>query len=184
MLEPLFQFVDKFVTDFSWKRLAIFFSFLGLVVLTFILYEWQTASNELSRYERATNILLKIEPLLKSKNSDIVETSKELVSNLKMVIEQKDIFSNLEVSVNPLVSQIFFGLLPWVIIVIISIPSEIAKNKSEAINMIIGFFIVIFFIGVLISFIPIEWNDWLRYGAVQLFNLILIVLLSWFGNKS
>ena len=123
MLEPLFQFVEKFVTDFSWKRLAIFFSFLGLVVLTFILYEWQTASNELNRYERATSILLQIEPLLDSKNSVVVETSKELVDNLKLVIKQKDIFSSLEVSINPIISQIFFGLLPWIVIVIILLPS-------------------------------------------------------------
>ncbi|ABV67582.1 hypothetical protein Abu_1326 [Aliarcobacter butzleri RM4018] len=184
MLEPLFQFVEKFVTDFSWKRLAIFFSFLGLVVLTFILYEWQTASNELNRYERATSILLQIEPLLDSKNSVVVETSKELVANLKLVIKQKDIFSSLEVSINPIISQIFFGLLPWIIIVIILIPSEIVKDKREAMNMIGGFFILLLFLGILISFIPIEWNNWLRYGGVQLFNLILIILLSWVGNKS
>ena len=184
MLEPLFQFIEKFVTDFSWKRLTIFFSFLGLLVITFILYEWQTASNELNRYERATNILLKIEPLLNSNNSDMVAISKELVTNLRLVVKQKDIFSNIELSVNPIISQVFLGLLPWIIMFIIIIPSEIDKDKSEASNMIGGFFVIIFFIGLLISFIPTEWSNWLRYGAVQLFNFILIILLAWFGNKS
>ncbi len=185
LLEPLFQFVEKFITDFSWKRLAIFFSFLGLLVLTFVLYEWQTSSYELSRYEKATSILLQIEPLLDSKNSDVVEASKKLVINLTSVIEKKDIFSNLEISISPKVSQIFFGLLPWIIIVIILIPSEVVKgNKNDAANMFGGFAIVIFFLGLLISFIPVEWNNWIRYGGVQLINLALIILLAWFGNKT
>lgn len=85
MLDPVFQFAEKFITDFSWRRLALFFSFIALLALTLVVYEWQTATFELSKYERAAALLQELETLSKSDNKDINIAVKEITKGVNEI---------------------------------------------------------------------------------------------------
>ena len=143
MLEPVFQFIEKFVTDFSWRRLTIVFSFLSIIAASFFLYEWQTSTNELARYERSTQVLKELNTLISSENGEISESAKIINSRIQEVVRKDDITSKLELAVSPEFAQIFFAILPWLLIALILIPSAF-KNKDEPLNMLLGFIMFIF----------------------------------------
>jgi hypothetical protein len=77
MLQPFFDFVEKFATDFSWKRLVISISLVLLVGAVFFLFESQTATYQLSKYERAVFILEKLESLSHSSDEE-----KKVIKNI------------------------------------------------------------------------------------------------------
>jgi hypothetical protein len=52
MIQPFFDFMEKFATDFSWRRLIIFFTLIVIIGFLFFFYESQTFNNELTTYER------------------------------------------------------------------------------------------------------------------------------------
>lgn len=182
MLEPVFQFIEKFVTDFSWRRLTIVFSFLSIIAASFFLYEWQTSTNELARYERSTQVLKELDVLISSGNEEISESAKIINSRLQEVVRKDDITSKLELSVSPEFAQIFFAILPWLLMALILIPNAF-KNNDEPLNMLLGFIMFVFFVGFLAYFIPTDWSKLARYGGAQLFNIILIAFLARWGNK-
>jgi hypothetical protein len=41
MLQPVFDFIEKFATDFSWKRLIIVFSLVFIIGFVYFLFETQ-----------------------------------------------------------------------------------------------------------------------------------------------
>ncbi len=123
MLDPVFQFIEKFVTDFSWRRLTIVFSILSILTAAFFLYEWQTSTNELARYERSTQVLKELNALINSENEEINESAKIINSRIQEVVKKDDITSKLELSVSSEFAQIFFAILPWLLIALILIPS-------------------------------------------------------------
>jgi hypothetical protein len=182
MLEPVFQFIEKFVTDFSWRRLTIVFSFISIIAASFVLYEWQTSAYELARYERSTLVLKELDSLISSENREIRESAKIINSKIQEVVRKEDITSKLELSVSPEFAQIFFAILPWLLIALILIPNAF-KNKEEPVNMLIGFIMFIFIVGFLAYFIPTDWSKLARYGGAQLFNIVVLALLARWGNR-
>ena len=183
MLEPIFQFAEKFITDFSWRRLTIFFSLIGLIALSLILYEWQTATTELTRYERSTTLLEKLDVLVSSSNKETVELSKLLIRNLNDVVKKENLASKLEVSTSPELAQSFFAILPWILFFLLYLPSSIKNDKKDTHNTITGFILIVSIIGLVAYFIPSDWNKWIRYGGIQLINLFLFIFFAYIGQK-
>lgn len=95
MLQPFFDFVEKFATDFTWKRLVILISLVMLVGVALFLYEAQTATTQLSKYERTVAIIEKL-GALKSDNEEE-----------KVVI--KNIYSGLSAITNPTSNPVAFS---------------------------------------------------------------------------
>jgi len=61
MIQPFFDFIEKFATDFSWRRLIILFSLIFILGFVYFLYESQTATSQLSKYERSIEIIKQAE---------------------------------------------------------------------------------------------------------------------------
>jgi hypothetical protein len=183
LTEPIFQFAEKFVTDFSLRRIVIFFSFIFLILLSFTLYEWQTASFELSRYERSVKLLTNLDILVNSTNQDIKISANKIILNLTKVIDKDDITSKFEIIASPELTQSFFATLPWILILLIILPDSIKKKEEDISHIIIGFIIILLFIGLIAYFIPTDWDKWLRFGGMQGINLIFMSILAYYGNK-
>ena len=179
----MFQFVEKFITDFSWRRLTIFIGILILLASSIMLYEWQTATNELSRYERSVVLLQELDNLIDSKHPEITEVSKTIISRLKTVVENDNFISTLNVSVSPEVSQAFFSASPWLLFFLIMLPSVLKGKDKDAGNILLGFGLFAIIAAVLAYFIPINLNNWIRFGVPQFFNTSLIIYFTIKGDE-
>jgi len=184
MLEPTFQFIEKFITDFSWRRITIFFGIVLLLASTFIMYEWQTATSELTRYERTTELLQKLDKLGDSKNPKIIELSKTIITGLNKVIQNKNPSVSFEFSASLKTAQIFYALLPWLLFSLIVIILAMRGKQDDANDILLGFGIVAVFVGIVSYFIPSDLDGWLRYGAPQFLNILIIMYFIKKGQNS
>lgn len=154
-----------------------------LVAISFMLYEWHTSSTELSKYERSTELLKTLEPLVGSKAPEISDSAKSIVLAINDIVGKSDITSSLEFSLSPQLAQSFFAMLPWIVFFILYIPIAVKDGKGEAYNAVVGFSIIICIVGSLAYFIPTEWSKWVRYGGVQAINFIIFMFFAYIGNK-
>jgi len=46
MIQPFFDFIEKFATDFSWRRLIILFSLIFILGFVYFLYQSPTATSQ------------------------------------------------------------------------------------------------------------------------------------------
>jgi predicted PurR-regulated permease PerM len=184
MLEPVFQFLEKFVTDFSWKRLALFLSFLSLIVFVVVAYEWYTSSYELTKYQTAVAILKELEPLVKSGSMEISEPAKHISSNILEAVQNRGIANAVELTFSPRTSQAIFAGLPWLLFLFLFVPSLIKKEKEDVYNGIIGCVFFGFIAAGIAALVPTDWSNWLRYGLPHAVTLILLAVAAYFGNKS
>lgn len=183
MLEPVFQFVEKFVTDFSWKRLILFFSFLSLILSVFVAYEWYTSSYELKKYESAVGILKELDPLVRSGTPEVSEAAKNIISKISVVVNQEGYASALELTFSPRISQAIFSGLPWLIFLLLYLPSAIKNSKQDAYHAVIGMSIIAMIAAFIGALFPEDWNNWLRYGVPQAINIAVLFILAHIGNK-
>jgi hypothetical protein len=76
MLQPVFDFIEKFATDFSWKRLIIFFSIILILGFIYFIYESQTANSQLTKYERTIDLVKKFDSI----NTENSQTKKSYLT--------------------------------------------------------------------------------------------------------
>ncbi len=184
MLDPVFQFLEKFVTDFSWKRLALFFSFLSLVIFVVVAYEWYTSSYELTKYKAAVEILKELEPLIKSEHMEISEPAKSISSNILKAVQNQGIANAVELTFSPRISQAIFAGLPWLLFLLLYLPSAVKEGQGEAVNATIGFAIFCAIAAVVGAAIPTDLNNWIRYGIPQAVSFVLFGIAAYYGNRS
>lgn len=182
MLQPFFDFVEKLATDFTWKRLVILISFGMLVGLALFLYEAQTATTQLSKYERTVAIIEKLGAL----NPDNEEE--------KAVI--KNIYSGLSTITTPASNPVAFGTnmsielkqallaaAPWLLLCLFFIPGYFKENKDAA-SVVVGTIVLALIMGMGGYFMPIEWSSWIGFGLYPIgANLFIFILLMWHGNR-
>lgn len=182
MLQPLFDFVEKFATDFSWKRLVIFISLVLIVGAIFFLYEAQTATNQLSKYERTVVILEKLESLNRNNNEEN-EVIKNIYSGLTDITEPSMSPGNFTTSIPVEIKQALLGASPWLLFCLFFIPSYFKGNK-DAPSIIGGTLLLAFFMGLGGYFIPTHWSPWIAFGIYPFgVNLLIFLLFAWLGNR-
>ncbi len=57
---------------------------------------------------------------------------------MRGIIEKDDITSKLEISASPELAQVFFAILPWILMALILVPAA-AKNDKNPLHMTLGF---------------------------------------------
>jgi hypothetical protein len=181
MLQPFFDFVEKFATDFTWKRLVILISLVMLVGLAFFLYEAQTATSQLSKYERTVAIIEKLGTLTPDNEQE------------KVVI--KNIYSGLSTITNPTLNPVAFSTnisielkqallaaAPWLLLCLFFIPGYSKEIKDSAV--VCGTIVLALIMGMGGYFMPIEWGSWIGFGLYPIGgNLLIFILLTRYGNR-
>lgn len=183
MLEPTSQFIEKFIADFSWRRLTVLLGIVLLFVSIFIVYEWQTATSELTRYERTTELLQKLDKLGESNNSEIIKLSKSIIINLHKVIQNKGPNITLEFSVSQKSAQTLYAMLPWLFFILIVIMFAMRGGQDNVSSILLGFGVITMFVGLISYFIPIDSNGWARYGVPQFLNMLILIYFVKKGKK-
>lgn len=182
MFQPIVDVMEKFATDFTWKRLIIFLSFIILIVFAFLFYESQTSTNQLSKYERTVVLLEKLNSLKQDNNQ-----TKTIITH---------IYSGLENITNPLSDSVSFSLdisrelkqglfssLPWILVILISLPG-VLRGEKDSRNLAVGSTILGIIIGFIGYFIPLEWSPMIGLALYPiLINILTFAILIAMGSK-
>jgi len=182
MLEPVFNFIEKLSTDFSWKRLVIIMGLVSLIGAVLFLYESQTATSQLSKYERTVKIIENLEKL-KIDNQESKKIKENIYSGLADVTDPK---SNLafDTTVPIEIKQALLAAAPWLIFSLFFIPGYF-KGNEDAPNIVGGTIALAFIVGIGGYFIPPSWGAWIGFGLYPFgINLLLFAFLMIHGNKT
>lgn len=182
MLQPVFDFIEKFATDFNWRRVVIFISIIFFTVVCFYLYEDLTATYELKKYERTVSILKGLEGLEVSSPAE-----KRVVNNILAGLSgitsgessgfQIDIFKNESLKLALLSSA------PWLLFALVFFPGWLRGDKDSR-NSVVGSLLFAAIIGGIGYSLPEDWPNWLRiFGYAVCFNLIVGTFLVKYGNR-
>nr|WP_321460145.1 hypothetical protein [uncultured Vibrio sp.] len=183
MVQPIFDFIEKFATDFSWRRLVIFFSLLVLIGFSFFFYESQTFNNQLSAYERAVTLLEKTSKL-KHEDPLAQNVIKNIHSGLVDITERSSLDSGLDVTVSKEFKQALAGGALWAIAALAFLPSVLSGNRNDDHHAVIGCVIFALITGTGGYFLPTDWSAWVVYGLYPVgLNLLLFIVLALIGNR-
>ncbi len=182
MLQPVFDFIEKFSTDFTWKRLVIFMSLIVILIVIFLLYESQTATNQLSKYERSLSILKEVE-ILKFSDSESKEIKNNILKGLKTItnIENTSIYLGTKLSIE--LKQALLAASPWLLFCLFFIPAYLRKD-TDASSIVGGTLALALIMGLGGYFIPPSWGSWIGFGLFPFgINLLIFFILMHYGNR-
>jgi len=183
MFQPLVDVMEKFITDFSWKRIIILLGFLSLVIFAFIFYEAQTSTSQLSKYERTVVLLEKLD-VLNQNNS----YSKNIVKKIYIGLENinNPISNTLTFSLNlpREIKQVLLASIPWVLFSIVFLPGFI-RGDEESRNIFGGLLVILFLVGFGGYVIPASWGSIIGYILYPLIiNFLIFVFLIRHGKNT
>jgi hypothetical protein len=182
MLQPFFDFIEKFATDFTWKRLVILISLVTVAGAILFLYEAQTATSQLSKYERTVGIIEKLETL-KLENNDSKKVINNIYSGLAEITEPQSNPATFSTNFSVEVKQALLAAVPWLLFCLFFIPGYF-KGNEDAPSIVGGTLTLAFIMGIGGYFIPVNWGSWVGFGLYPFgVNLLIFILLMWYGNK-
>ena len=181
MLDAAFQFVEKIITDFSWKRILIYLFFVASVMGAIVGYETYTRNFELTRLEKTTNLLKSIESLSNSEVKEVKELTSKIILRLNSITSKQE--SSDKDTYSPSLIQAIAGASPWLLFLLIYAPIAVRRKEKDWEYGVLGLTIISTIVAVLAYVIPPSYSGWIRYGAVQLANVLVLAIFSYIGNK-
>lgn len=178
MLQPIFDFVEKLASDFSWKKIVILVCLMFVISLSWFAYEAQTATNQLAKYERTVAKLEKLETLTlnDAKSKKVAENIYGGLDSVTKASEYQLSFIN-ELSLEA--RQALLSASPWVLFTLFFIPGAL-RGDAQARNSIWALVFISLLMGGIGYFVPTKWGTWLYpLGG----NFLFLVVLAWFGNR-
>jgi hypothetical protein len=183
MLQPIFDWIEKFATDFTWKRLVIFLSFLALLGGSLAIYEQLTGTFELRKYEKAVGLLERLQSVQPGDPS-AERVKANIYQGLVSLTSKPEQTGSIEISFGgPLKQAIAAGAI-WFVIAMFFLPGMF-RGDVESRNALIG----LTAFGTLVGFggymLPQSLPDWALYGLYPVgLNLLLVLLLAFIGNRT
>jgi len=179
MIESIVDYLEKFVTQFSWRRSIITLLTIFGICFFFWLFDQYTGYFKLRQYEKSVEILEKLASL---SNDNDIKNNKELLSIYNGLIRNLDEFNNKRYF------DIYFskGLIwiftikilpvyaPWVIILFIHYLSP-KKKKINYKIFLFGIFFIASLLALIGYFIP-TFNNYL-YLNYLIYPLISFLVM-------
>lgn len=163
------EFLDRTIIDPSPRRLVIVLSTLLICILLAISYEITTASLTIEKHSKSINILKDLDTLISSKNKEISETSKVILSNI-----QKDLITKpQENSDNSRLVLPLIMAIPWLIAAIFSI-IEARKKQPDWEYGLLGCVVLTAIFGGTSYFVPTDLHWFFRYICIPLFTFTIV----------
>lgn len=183
MLQPFFDFVEKFATDFSWRRLIILFSLVVLIGFLYYMFEYQTATSQLSKYERSIAILNNMQSI-ESDNYQAKIILENIRKGLIDITAKNTTELGIQISIRREFKQAIFAAAPWGLMAIFFIPSLVKRTRDDAASIVGGCLFIAFLIGLVGYFLPITWSGWIVFALYPIgINLSLFVLFAKMGGR-
>lgn len=179
MLQPIFEYFEKLIEQFTWKRLLFTFIMLFTVCSFLVVYENYTGHFKLSRIESTINVLSKGTAL----PDHITEESKAAFSKvLKASSAELQEFAEgnaTPFSIHPNVLKGLAALAPWAILL-----SLFVLIGSEDNRMVTGGILMVAIPFSLIgAFLPNFEHTWLNYWVYPIVHCAIVMFFIMLRHK-
>ena len=179
MLQPFFDFIERWIYDFTWKRPIIVLVLILAIVGFFYLWESKTATFELQKLERATAMLSQLSKLEIEDKKQLI-LGERIVDSLLRLTDPKASEFRFTTELSERWVQALYGGALWFLLALVFVRDLVAGKEGTSASFF-GCIIMSFLIGSAAYFVPIYWPKWI-FPVV--FNAILFTFLIWYGQRS
>ncbi|MCG3727392.1 hypothetical protein [Vibrio cincinnatiensis] len=181
MLEPVFDFLEKLISDFSLKRLFTTLFMLLLLFLMVYLYESVTGYFEYQKVLRSLDLVEKTleisEKLNQSDNPAMRTLYEHTLGRINAFIAPDE--EKLLSSTNTM--KVLFASLPWFLLIL----ALIFKNnvQYEKVSVVGGVIFVAIPFVVIGYFLPTFEQSWINYFIYPWFSFFLVLVVIILRSK-
>jgi len=182
MLEPVIQFFERLISDFSWRRLFLLAAVLGLAIATLWAYESYTAALHLARTEKELTLL---ERLVALGEKPAVTTDPKLSSiyqNLQAQLSESTAISTEPLLLSPEATKALAAASAWFVLAILVILAGRSRNVPAFTSATaVGMLVLATPFVVLAAFLPTFKAAWVNYFLYPVGHVALVVaaILLW-----
>lgn len=192
MLAPIFDFFDKLIDNFTWRRLIVVGLVFYIAIICFVKYENYTQAFFLAKTQKQVLLLDKLSklsevPVIKSdkKLLNIYENiQNELIKSTSLDLSGEDItsldvFSSIHMDS---VKKFLASFTAWCILTFIIFLSHLSSIKSGGTSTfsgatVVGMLTIAIPLSVLAAFIPTFDADWINYFVYPVGSISLVVAI-------
>lgn len=161
----IIDFIDKTITEFSAKRVAILFGVLALGVIAIVSYELTTSQFRLEKYQKASELLATLGPLLESSNESVRLSAQEMATDVKaMLLKEITAQSGLNPDEHRKALVILMSV-PWIIFSFVGIVGLFQGVKDWAYSLL-GCLFLAFVFGFASYYVPPNLHWFYRYLVI------------------
>ena len=181
MLKPLFDFLEKLVNEFSWRRLVFFVCLLVVVGGGVWIFESYTGYFRLARIEKEIALLAKMRDLSSDEIIRRDEGLQIIYDNARLDLKEFGIDRSV---VNPTILKALTGAGPWLLFSLAFVSGTLRGDKTAR-NGLIGALIVALLVGGLGMFLPNFAWPVVNYLIIPLgsFFIFMVIAVLWQQRK-
>ncbi|KAF0142939.1 MAG: hypothetical protein FD122_205 [Stygiobacter sp.] len=174
MFESIFNFLDKIITDFSWRRLLTFVAFFMLLGAIVFIAESYTNYFSLNKLEKETFLLKEIAMLKPKIEND--STLKIIYVSLTKELDHLVNNESSTPSINPMFLRFFAGAFPWILLTIAFVPGF--KRGTTTSSTLVGGIIFIIIFGGAGLLLPSSWGSTIHYIIYPLGHFLIVAFIA------
>ena len=188
MLEPIVNFFDKLVDQFTWRRLVLLAVLLAIAASSIWGYERYTQQFKLARIEKQISLMEKLSSLANNEAVRENTTLKSLQGRIETQLKETTDVEKTEYEIEPWVKKSLAAAAAWIIfgICIAFIPNSYTSTQPAATSVISG--MLVFASPFIAAAAWLPTNPWLNYAIYpigHIFALVFAMLFFglWLGRK-
>jgi uncharacterized membrane protein len=186
MLDPLFSFFERLVSDFSWRRLLLVASLLALVLGALYVFETQSGYFTLQRIDREIALLERLSNL---SQSETVATDKDLAAiflNLKTRLAASSMPDTETTELSEAVKKSLAATIAWVAFAMILFFARAKGTTGTFGATLFGIVILALPFIALAAFLPTFEAQWINFFLYPVGHVVLLALMvaAWHKRKT
>lgn len=180
MIDPIIQFFERLITQFSWRRLLFVLIIIFLFVSALVAYETYTNHFRFNKIEHEIKLLAQLTELSKK----IKEQNDERLTNIfKTILQDLAMHINYgypAFTLHPVLLKAIAAAFPWVLMILLFLLT--GGTPKQTFLGTIFFSIPFIIIG---TCLPTFSNSWLNYilYPVGHFTLVVMAVMIWQKRK-
>jgi hypothetical protein len=182
MLEPIFEFFEKLIDQFSWRRLI----FAGVLLLTtfscIVAFESYTGKFRLQRIDRVVALVERanrLGPLLDARSRSNLNVALSSATAELAAFAQND---TTPFSLDPRILKGLAAFTPWLLLLIL-VPIVSPRGNKSAIAGIFVLAIPFALIGASLPDYPHSWINYFLYPIAH-FAIIIFLITYWHKHRN
>jgi hypothetical protein len=177
MIDPIIQFFEKLITQFSWRRLIFILVVIFISIGVLAWYETYTGHFRFNKIERTTKLLTQLtelsDKIKKENNSKLTNIFEGITNDLNMYVNH----SVTAFSLHPAILKAMASAAPWILMLFGFLLTPTPKAA------IFGILVAAIPFTIIGAFLPNFSYPWVNYFLYPVGHFFLIVTLVTIWQK-
>ena len=171
MLEPLLQFFEKLVLEFSWRRLFLVFVIGAFALCAFTTFEWYTSYFRLGRLEKTTQLLKELRSLRSDATISNEDDLQRVYKIISAQLEETSAPRSINLSSRSQFAKFLGGSILWLLFGFAYVTRVEGKNRAAGFVFALTVGVIVGLVGI---FLPEFMWPWFNYLVYPILNFFLI----------